>query len=54
MSQRIQTSQDASHAQRSQADFYRLPAASDEAHYRLFQFGAGKTMFKYLFLLLNE
>lgn len=42
MSQRIQTSQDASHAQCSQADFYRLPAASDETHYRLFQFGAGE------------
>ena len=48
MSQRIQASksiqayQGTVNTQQLQADFYQLPAASDEAHYRLFQFGAGE------------
>jgi len=42
MSLGIQTYQGAVNPSHQQADFYRLPAASDENHYRLFQFGAGE------------
>lgn len=42
MSLGIQTYQGAVNPSHQQANFYRLPAASDENHYRLFQFGAGE------------
>ena len=38
----IQMHQGTVNSPHQQADFYRLPAASDENHYRLFQFGAGE------------
>ncbi|EGT3628660.1 MAG: ribose-phosphate diphosphokinase [Gammaproteobacteria bacterium] len=41
-SKSIQAYQGTVNTQQLQADFYQLPAASDEAHYRLFQFGAGE------------
>ncbi|MDI5837845.1 ribose-phosphate diphosphokinase [Shewanella xiamenensis] len=42
MSLGIQMHQGTVNSPHQQADFYRLPAASDEANYRLFQFGAGE------------